>query len=180
MTSTDQILRYVCLTLCVTVQLSGCQASDRASETGAALEDGRVLAQELVRSEVETFLQEWVRVFEAQDLEAVRAILVDDSRFTWFEDGEARYSSPDAVVAGLSSFPPEQALRTTLSRVRVQDLGSGRAFADMRTNTEVTIGGVVVAAFEGVTTMQLEQGSNGWQVLVAHSSSRRPQSGSGR
>jgi len=127
-----------------------------------------------VEASVRELLHDWIRAFEARDIPTVRSLLAEDDRFVWFEDGEARYQSADAVIAALSSFPSGLAFDYRLNDVRIVQLTDDLAWASMMTQTEVLQDGSVVSVFQGAVTMLVERDGARWRIVSAHSSSVRP------
>ncbi|MBX3359065.1 MAG: nuclear transport factor 2 family protein [Phycisphaeraceae bacterium] len=133
-----------------------------------------------IQTDIKAFLEKWVSAFEARDQQAVRSILVEDDRFTWYEDGTARYQSADAVIDGLQRFPPTLTFGHELVEVRVIPVTRDIAWTDMLTRTEIRQGGVVVAAFSGAVAMLVERHGSTWRIVAAHSSTERPAQETGR
>jgi hypothetical protein len=117
---------------------------------------------EFDESEVVAAVEAYTRATEARDEAGIRAALIDDGRYAWYEGGELRYRSADDVVASLAMFPPDQVIRTTLSELRVTPLGARGAWVNAGFQTEVGNGAF---AFGGHITFVLERTEAGWKIV---------------
>ncbi len=131
-------------------------------ETGQPLTDG-------VEDEVERFLESYRLAIETRDAALLRTLYVNDGRFEWIEDGEVRYRSPDAVIAGLAKLPSDAVVRTEYDRTEVATVGD--AGARVSTGFRTVIGeGPSAFEFGGMISFVLEKGPTGWRIEGGHTS----------
>lgn len=161
-----------------TTSISGCAASlaitalcaigadcNQRSPQKASLDSTRI------EGEVRALLDRWIHGFEARDETAIRSVLVEDDRFVWLEDGQARYPSADAVVAALKSFPPGLQFSHKLTAVRIVPLSNDAAWAQLATATEIRQGERAVSQFSSVVLMLMERIDGAWRIAAGHTSS---------
>jgi hypothetical protein len=127
-----------------------------------------------VEADVRALLDRWVQSFESRDEHAIRSVLVDDDRFTWLEDGEVRYQSPDDVVAALASFPPGLEFTHELTSVRIVPVTDTAAWAQIVSATQIRQSEQVVSDFNSVVLMLVQRDESEWRIVAAHTSSARP------
>lgn len=125
--------------------------------------------QPIVEGEVRIFLEQYMEALSARDADRIRAVLVEDGRFAWVEDGEVRYRSATDLLAGLQQFPPDTDLRTVLSDLVVVPVGETGAHAWARFRT--TIGeGPDGFSFGGAISFVLERQTGSWKLVGGHTS----------
>ncbi|HKK94490.1 MAG TPA: DUF4440 domain-containing protein [Longimicrobiales bacterium] len=161
-------LRSLGLAALVTASMAGCDVAPRPGEGGGDEPAARAAAgAEAEMAEVRAVIQRYNAATEVRDSTAIRDLILDDGRFVWFEQGEARYRSADEIVAGLRTFPPDQSIRTTLDSIRVVPLGEGAARAWTTFETIVGDGDI---RFSGLITFVLERTADGWRIAGGQSS----------
>jgi len=122
-------------------------------------------------ADVRGLLTRWERAFESRNEVEVRAVLRDDDRFVWLEDGQARYRSVDSIVAALGAFPDDLRFDYSVSDIGVVPLAPNAVWVRMSTRTEIFQSDATVSEFRGVVTMLVERDAEGvWRISSAHTS----------
>ena len=121
---------------------------------------------------VERSLVGYLEAISSRDSAAIRALYVDDGRFSWIEDGSVRYRSADEVLSGLEAFPVEMAMETTLGEVSVVPVGDSGAYAWAAFETSIG-DGPAAFSFGGMLSFVLERRDEGWVIVGGHTSSPR-------
>lgn len=155
-----------CPSLLVAVLAAGC------ANGGTGERDDPVTLE----TEIERTIDAYVAALTARDVEALRDLYLSDGRFVWIEDGEVRYRSAEEVIAALSAFPVEMAIRTTLSDLTIVPAGENAAHAWARFETEIGEGEDAFS-FSGSLSFVFERSDDGWRILGGHTSSSRPRGG---
>jgi len=125
-------------------------------------------------TEVEAFLEQYLKASSARDTARLRDFYVDDGRFVWMEDGRVQYRSIEEVFAGLGSLPPDMALHTETTDLSVSVIGLSGAHA--WTDFVTTVGdGAQGFQFGGLLSFVLEKRGEGWRIVGGHTSSVREQ-----
>ncbi|MGB0578537.1 MAG: YybH family protein [Limisphaerales bacterium] len=124
--------------------------------------------------EVRAFLTRYRETIKKRDEAAVRKLYVSDGRFAFYEDGQLRYKSVDKIVKALTGMPASLDWKSTYTDTEVQSLGNRIALVRTNFDSKIFNNGKQVYGWSGVTTMVLEKGDSGWQVLSAHSSTPKP------
>ncbi len=147
------------------------ETRQQAQATPATEHQGVVVAESLVKRQVEAFLSHYIKTLESKDEEAIRGLFASDDRFAWFTDGKRSYSTPDEVLAGMRSYQDTR-FETALSDVRVVLFGTNLASANSTFVTKLTIPGTAGHTFGGVITWLVEKdpASGAWKVLQGHTS----------
>lgn len=104
---------------------------------GCAIQAPREETSDEPQAEVEVFLDSYLGAIARRNGDTLRALLAGSDRYLWAELGEVRYRSPDEVIAGLESFPPEMPIDTELEQLHVSSIGHDGAFAGARFRTRM-------------------------------------------
>jgi ketosteroid isomerase-like protein len=122
-------------------------------------------------AEVTDLLERYAAATAARDTAAIRSFILDDPRYVWFEEGEARYRSADDVLLSLAMFPPDQSLETTLHDIQVIPVGEDGAMAWSSYDTVVRDGGgVETFRFGGLILFVLERRAGVWRIVGGQAS----------
>ena len=127
-----------------------------------------------VEQQVRDFLGKYRAAIESRQIEALRALYVNDDRFAWFEDGSERYSTPNDVVQALSALPQNMSLHTEYSGTRVLVLSRDLAMVRSSFQTRLGEAGQEGFSFGGAMTMLVERDPEGWKIVSGHTSTARP------
>lgn len=122
---------------------------------------------------VAAFLEDYLNAIDDRDTVRLRDAYVDDGRFVWIEDGEARYHSADEIMASLASFPADSRIRTELSDLSVVPVGESAAHAWAAFTTSVG-SGPGSFSFSGAISFVVERIDGSWTLVGGHTSSPRP------
>lgn len=139
-----------------------------ASDTPGAAEADN--SAEAVEAAVTDQVRRYLAAVEERDTAAVRATLGPSERFIWIEDGEPRYPSVDALLEGLSSFPPGASVQTLMPDLHVHPVGEDVAhvWGPFATTVGVEPGAFT---FRGAISFLLERRADGWRIVAGHTSS---------
>ena len=152
--------KYASLLL-LTVLLSACNEQENPFDP------------EVVSSDVLAMLSEYASAANSGDLDAALSYYVQDSRFSWAEDGAIRYSSYDDLEVAIRRFADYADFSTEYSDPFVNALT--RDHAQLFTSFKTTVGDVDAGgfSFSGVITMSLVRTETGWKIMAGHTSTAR-------
>jgi ketosteroid isomerase-like protein len=152
--------------------IAGCDVEPRPPEAlGDNSPETRAASDSALVAEVTDVLERYAVATAERDTAAIRSFVLDDPRFVWFEEGEARYRSDDDILASLAMFPSDQSIDTTFDDVRVIPVGEGGAMAWSSYETVVRDGGgAEVLRFGGLILFVLERSEDGWRIVGGQAS----------
>ncbi|MCZ6834372.1 MAG: nuclear transport factor 2 family protein [Planctomycetota bacterium] len=122
--------------------------------------------------EVKSFMKKYLETLKGNDEAAIRALYVQDSRFSWFTDGQRLYATPDDIVKSLAEIRNSgMELNTNVSGLNIIPLSDHHAYVLADFSTKATMGEREVFGFAGVLTILVERSkTDEWHVLHGHSS----------
>ncbi|NNF12035.1 MAG: DUF3225 domain-containing protein [Gemmatimonadetes bacterium] len=166
----SRLRQGVLTALFLALSASACERTDRSVD-GVPVSGDQGSATD-PSTEVLAVLDRYLRAVESRDSATIRSLYVGDGRFVWIEDGMVRYRSADDVLEGLTAFPVEMPMRTTLTNPVVVRVGDNGAHAHTEFTTSIGEGGSGFS-FGGVMSFFLESGPEGWRIVGGHVSSPR-------
>lgn len=129
-----------------------------------------------IDAEVRAFLLKFDASLSGREETAVRDVYVDQG-LTWYEDGDLRYESVEAVLAALKGFPEGMQIKTEYTDVRVKPHTLNLATVSAAFDTKVTAERSPGFGWAGAMTMLVEKNAGSWRVLNGHSSTPSPRGG---
>ncbi len=115
------------------------------------------------------FLDHYVATIASGDAARVVELFCPDQRFAWYTDGQLSYSAPAEVAAGLARYAG-MTFVTEVSDVEVVMVADDVASLRSGFATELTVEGNPVHRYGGAMTLLLERTTDGWHVVLGHTS----------
>jgi len=122
-------------------------------------------------AELEAFVERYLDAFNSQDADGIRSVCSAREAFAWFEDGELRYPSVDRILEVIAAMPPGMRFETRLEGRELRLVSD--EVATLATGFVTTASGPATFSFEGSMTLVLERESDGWRILLGHTSTKR-------
>ena len=133
-------------------------------------DSGRSLAEEEIRMMLDTYRGH----ADSSRWDSMLTYYVNDSRFTWVEDGLISYRSTAEVLQALQAFPPNMKLTTTYETTDVIVLSNDAASVVTAFETDMDDLNGQSYSFGGMMTMTLIRSNDGWKILNGHTSGPKP------
>jgi len=132
-------------------------------------------AQRGAEGEIRAFLTSWNDAITRRDEAAIRVAYSANAAFSWFEDGERRYRTRDAIVAALGAVHAGASIDTELSDIRVRLLDADSAYVSASFTTRLGFEPEPIE-YGGVFTSLVERSDGSWVFAAGHTSSVRAES----
>jgi ketosteroid isomerase-like protein len=146
----------------------GCQPS--APDLTAAHADA-------IQDSLANVLEQFRQHSAAAEWNAVGAFYSDSPDFRFFESGELRYGSAEAVRSALAGLPPGTSIITDYRDREILALAPGLATVSTLFESTFTDGGGSQFTWGGALTLIWVHELEGWRMLRGHSSAPVPRGG---
>lgn len=147
------------------IAVTGCRPAD-PTPPDPMLDERTLVAQ------IHQTLERYGLAVSQGDAAGLRDMYVLDGRFTWIEDGEVRYRSPEEVLEALASLGPDMPVVTDFGEIGTALVRDVAAHAWVPFTT--TIGeGAGAFQFSGMLSFVLERNGDQWRIVGGHTSSER-------
>ncbi len=147
--------------LALTALAAGCQPAPPpfTQAWATAIEDS-------VAAELDRFRQ----TSASGDREALGRFYSDAPEFRFYESGQLRYPTADAVRAALAGLPPGAVIDTRYQDTRILALSPGLAQVSTLFESTFSDGADMQFSFGGALTLVWVHEADGWKILTGHSS----------
>lgn len=152
------------LTVCAAVLLSCCAG---CAAPPAEFAETHAVA---IRDSVATFLRDFRQLSAAAQWDSLANLYSDAPTFRFFESGQVRYRSANAIREALKGVPAGTRIETTYRDTDIVALAPGLASVGTLFETsfiDATGGGF---QFAGALTLVLRHEPAGWRIVAGHSS----------
>lgn len=145
--------------------LSACQPG------GAGLSEVHAAA---IRDSIRQVLVEYAETVNRHDIDGALRYFANRPGFHFAEDGRLAYPTYDSLVTAfniIDSIIPS--IEVTWGDIRVTPLGPGTALASAAFHETFQDTAGTVTELNGIATLALRHGPQGWQFVAGHSSTER-------
>lgn len=159
-------MRVLSVVLTAGILSAGCQSSSTTplSESHSAA----------IKDSLTSFLSTWSEETQQDGWNRLVGRYADDEDFAWVEDGQIRYTSVEAIRAGIDELKASfSGVQTEFIKPSITPLAPGMANITTRFRTTLRREGGPNIRYGGAMTMTALNTGDGWKILQGHTSTER-------